>query len=202
MSARTPPPLAGLVLCGGESSRMGRDKALIPVGGTTLVVHMAQLLARIAHPVLVAPGRPGRLGELGYEEVQDDPLGAGPMGAIAAGLVASPHPLLAVVAVDMPFASPPVFSLLASLHGDEQAVVPRSGAGPEPLHAVYAESAIPTIRGALLRGELAARTVLSRLRVRWVDEGEWIAADPLGRFAVNLNREEDLAMLDGLAGRS
>jgi molybdopterin-guanine dinucleotide biosynthesis protein A len=205
MRARTPLALAGLVLCGGESSRMGRDKALIPVGGTTLVLHTAQLLARIAHPVLVAPGRPGRLGALGYEEVEDDPPDTGPMGAIAAGLAASPHPLLAVAAVDMPFASPPLFSLLASLHGDEQAVVPRSGAGPEPLHAVYAASARPTIREALLQGELAARTVLSRLRVRWVDEGEWIAADPLGRFAMNLNREEDLAILDGLdglAGRS
>jgi molybdopterin-guanine dinucleotide biosynthesis protein A len=199
MRAGTPPALAGLVLCGGESSRMGRDKALIPVGGTTLVVHTAQLLARIANPVLVAPGRPGRLGALGYEEVEDDPARTGPMGAIAAGLAASPHPLVAVVAVDMPFASPALFSLLASLHGDEQAVVPRSGAGPEPLHAVYASSALPTMRASIGRGELAMQTILSRLRVRWVDEVEWAEADPSGRFAVNLNSEEDLTLLDGLA---
>jgi molybdopterin-guanine dinucleotide biosynthesis protein A len=181
---------------------MGRDKALIRVGGNPLVVYAARLLGRVAHPVLLAPGTPGRLGPLGYEEVADDSSGTGPMSAIVAGLAASPHPLLAVIAVDMPFASPPLFSLLASLHGEEEAVVPRSGTGPEPLHAVYATAAIPAIRAALDQGQRAARTILGRLRVRWVDEDEWSAADPSGRFAVNLNREEDLAMLDDLAGMS
>jgi molybdopterin-guanine dinucleotide biosynthesis protein A len=179
---------------------MGRDKALIPVGKRPLVLHVARLLGQVADPVFVAPGRPGRLGSLGYPEVADEPPRAGPGGGMVAGLTASPHELLAVVAVDMPFANPVLFRLLAGFRIDQDAVVARSRSGPEPLHAVYARSALPALRSALARGELAVQEILSRLRVRWVVEDEWREADPTGRFSVNLNRDEDLALLEGIGG--
>jgi molybdopterin-guanine dinucleotide biosynthesis protein A len=199
MTETTPKPLAGLVLCGGGSLRMGREKALISVGGRPLVLHVAGLLAQAAEPVLLAPGQVGRLGSLGHPEVEDAAPGSGPLGGLVAGLAASPHPLLAVAAVDMPFASPRLFTLLSGRLEGEDAVVPRTGWGSEPLHAVYATAALPRLRAALAEGELALQAVLARLRVRWVDEDEWSTADPSGRFAVNLNREEDLALLEGIA---
>lgn len=200
MTETTARSLAGLVLCGGGSTRMRRDKALIPVGGQPLVLHVAGLLRQVADPVFLAPGRPGRLGSLGYGEVADTVPGSGPLGGLVAGLAASPHPLTAVVAVDMPFASPALLRRLADLHGDEDAVVPRTGGRPEPLHAVYAALALPILRVALNEGRLTLHALLSSLRVRWVDEREWRAADPTGRFAMNINREEDLGPLQGIAG--
>ena len=200
MKEPTPKPMAGLVLCGGVSTRMGREKALISVGGRPLVLHVAGLLEQAADPVLLASGGPGRLGSLGYGEVHDAASGSGPLGGLVGGLAASPHPLVAVVAVDMPFASPALFKLLATLHEDEEAVVPRTESGPQPLHAVYATTALPKLRAALLEGRLALRAVLSDLYARWVEEKEWITADPSGRFAVNVNRQEDLANLSGIDG--
>jgi molybdopterin-guanine dinucleotide biosynthesis protein A len=100
------PELAGLVLCGGRSRRMGNDKTLLVVEGAPLVLRVASRLARVADPVLLAPGRPGRLGAAGYPEVEDEALDAGPLAGLVAGLAASPHRLVAAVAVDMPFASP------------------------------------------------------------------------------------------------
>lgn len=190
--------MTGLVLCGGSSARMRRDKTLIPVGGRPLVLHVAGLLERVADPVLLAPGRLGRLGPLGYDEVADAIQGSGPLGGLAAGLAASPHPLTAVVAADMPFASPALFELLADLHVDEDAVAPLAAGRPEPLHAVYSESALPSLRRALSEGNFGMQELLSHLRVRWVDEREWRVADPSGRFGVNLNRQEDLALLEGI----
>ena len=198
-SAPGPRRLAGLVLCGGASTRMGREKALLPVEGRPLVLHVAGLLEGAADPVFLGPGRLGRLGPLGYREVEDAVPGSGPLGGLVAGLAASPHPLLAVVGVDMPFASPALFTYLADLHGGEDAVVPSSGSGPEPLHAVYADSALPALQSSLAEGALALHAALERLRVRWVDKEEWITADPSGRFAHNVNREEDLAHLEGTA---
>jgi molybdopterin-guanine dinucleotide biosynthesis protein A len=189
-------PLAGLVLCGGESARMGREKALIPVDGRPLVLHVAGLLEQVCAPVFLASGRPGRLGPLGYPELEDAAPGAGPLGGLVAGLSASPHELVAAVAVDMPFASPRVFALLSELHEDEDAVVPRTRWGPEPLQAVYARSGLPKLQAALAEGRRALHEALSGLRVRWVEAGEWSAADPSGRFAANVNREEDLALLE------
>jgi molybdopterin-guanine dinucleotide biosynthesis protein A len=107
-------------------------------------------------------------------------------------LAASPHPLMAVTAVDMPFVSPRVFTLLARLAGDADAAIPVTGQGLQPLHAVYSVGALPMLRAALRSGRLAMRDVVSEaLRVRLVEEREWQMVEPAGRFALNLNRPED-----------
>jgi molybdenum cofactor guanylyltransferase len=188
--------LAGLVLCGGSSSRMGSDKTMIQVGGRPLVVAVAETVSEAAWPVFLAPGRRGRLGDLGYPEVDDEIPGAGPLGAVVAGLLASPHPLMAVAGGDMPFASSALFSLMAKIHSGEDAVVPISDSGPEPLHAVYARDALPRIRSALAEGLLSMRGMLDQLTVRPVEATEWRKVDPSGRFALNLNSPEDLSHLE------
>jgi coenzyme F420-0:L-glutamate ligase/coenzyme F420-1:gamma-L-glutamate ligase len=188
-------PLAGVILCGGSGTRMGRDKAVIEIDGEPLVLRVAGAIGRVANPVLLAPGRPGRLGALGYGEVADDPDGIGPIGGLIAGLAASPHQLMAVVAVDMPFASPDVMALLAGRWDGEDALVPLTDAGAEPLHAVYARSALPSLRDAAASGRRAVRDAVESLNVRYVPSEEWREADPSGRFARNLNRAEDLAGL-------
>ena len=111
-------------MCGGESARMGFEKALIEVDGEPLVLRVARRLARVADPVLLATGSLGRLGPLGYPEVADERPGAGPLAGLAGGLAASTHELMAAVAVDMPFVSGDLLMLLAALHEDEDAVVP------------------------------------------------------------------------------
>jgi molybdopterin-guanine dinucleotide biosynthesis protein A len=198
------PPLTGVVLCGGTSSRFGTDKALITVDGGPLVLRVAWRLAGVADPILLASGRPGRLagrlGTLPFEEISDAwPLdrpveagGRGPLTGLIAGLERSPHALVAVVAVDMPFASPAVFRLLSRLIADQGAAIPRTADGLQPLHAVYARDALPTLRRALVEGRLALHRVLQDLRVRVVEPAEWRGADPDGRFALNVNRPSDL----------
>lgn len=186
------PPLAGLVLCGGAGTRMGRDKAMIEVQGSPLVLRLASLLERIAEPVLLAPGQPGRLGALGYPEVSDQPGGIGPLGGLIAGLDRSPHDLVAVVAVDMPFASVELLALLAGLLGNQDAAVPVTDDGLQPLHAVYARSSLPGLRRAAAQGRWSVQEALEDLSMRTVPQQEWGSADPSGRFAFNLNRPEDL----------
>jgi molybdopterin-guanine dinucleotide biosynthesis protein A len=189
--------LTGLVLCGGAGMRMGRDKALLDVEGEPLVLRVARRMAEGADPVLLASGRPGRFGELtaGFAEVADGRLDAGPLAGIVAGLEASPNPLVAAAAVDMPFASPAVFGLLAGLWDGEDVVVPITTNGTEPLHAVYATAALPALRAALESGPRSLRRLMGSLRVRTVAPEEWRAEDPEGRFAINLNRAEDLSIL-------
>lgn len=193
-------PLAGLVLCGGDSRRMGGDKAVIEVHGRRLVEVVAERLGDVASPVVLASGSPGRLRWAGYEEVADVAPAAGPLAGLAAGLQASPHELVAVVAVDMPFLSAALFRRLADLRRDEDVVVPVTERGPQALHAVWAQSALHAIADALERRELALHDLLARLRVRRVERDEWAAVDPEGRFATNLNRPADLDLLRGLLG--
>jgi molybdopterin-guanine dinucleotide biosynthesis protein A len=182
---------------------MGADKALLPFEGEPLVLRVARRVAEVASPVLLAPGTPGRLGPLGYEEVEDVLPHSGPLGGLVAGLAASPHPLLAVVAVDLPFASSEMLLLLANGLDDADAAIPLTDRGPEPLHAVYSVRALAGLRAALDSGLLGLqRVVAERLRVRRVPEAEWRTADPSGTFAVNLNRPEDAARISGRIART
>ena len=188
MSATTT-PMTGVLLAGGESRRLGTDKAALEVDGEPLAARVARVLAEACDEVLVASGDGTRLDrlDLGFPQVADATPGAGPLGGIVAGLERARHPLVAVVAVDMPNASAPLLRLLADAWSGEDAVVPVSARGPEPLHAVYARTAAPACRRRLEGLDRSVVGALGELRVRYVGEDEWRTADPEGRFALNLN---------------
>ena len=175
-----------MVLAGGDSRRMGRPKALLPVGGVTLVEWVvARLAPGFAH-LLVAAREPEQLpGALRSHLVRDLHAGAGPLAGVEAALAASPHDTVVAVACDMPAVTPDlVRRLAAEAGGPHDAAVPRVGGRPEPACAAYRRSAAGPIAAALRDGRLRAAGALDDLRVRWLD-GE----DP-ALFA-NLNTPED-----------
>jgi molybdopterin-guanine dinucleotide biosynthesis protein A len=102
---------------------------------------------------------------------------------------------MAVVAVDMPFANPELLKLLADLHDEEEAVVPVTDSGLQPLHAVYSSSALSSLRAALESGHHGMRHALGSMTVRTVGPEEWGHLEPSERWATNLNRPEDLGLL-------
>jgi molybdopterin-guanine dinucleotide biosynthesis protein A len=187
--------MTGLLLAGGRSRRMGTDKALVEFHGARLAERGLRILRSVCDDVVVASGDGSRLASLGAPQVADAAPDSGPLGGIVAGLEAAATDLVAVVAVDMPFASAGVLRLLAGRWSGEDAAVPVTDRGPEPLHAVYARSAAPALRRLLESGVLAMNRVLELIDTLGVEEREWRAADPSGRFALNVNRPEDLEIL-------
>ncbi len=187
------PVLTGLLLAGGGSRRMGRDKTASDflIGGEPLAARGARALGEVCDEVLVASGDGTRMAWLGLPQVADALPDSGPLGGLVAGLEAASHPHVAVVAADMPFASPALLRLLASLVGGHDAAVPVSPDGIEPLHAVYSRSALGSFEEALREGRLALRVALEGLDLRVVTEAEWRPVDPVGRFAENVNRPDD-----------
>jgi molybdopterin-guanine dinucleotide biosynthesis protein A len=187
------PLLTGLLLAGGGSRRMGSDKTSpdFLVGGEPLAARALRALDEVCDEVIVASGDGIRMAWLGLPQVADALPDSGPLGGLVAGLDAATHPHVAVVAADMPFASPAVLRLLASLVGGHDAAVPVSPRGTEPLHALYARGTLASFEEALRDGRLSVRVALEGLDVRVVTEAEWRPADPDGRFAENVNRPED-----------
>jgi molybdopterin-guanine dinucleotide biosynthesis protein A len=177
-----------LLLAGGESRRMGRSKALLPVAGTTLVEWVAARLSPGFASLLVAARDADQLPPaLRPHLVRDLHRGAGPLAGVEAGLGASPHDIVVAVACDMPAVTPDltarlVEALAAAPASD--AAVPRVRGRPEPACAAYRRSASGPIAGALRAERLRAAAALADLDVRWLD-GE----DP-GLFA-NLNTPDD-----------
>lgn len=191
----SPPPLTGLVLAGGASRRMGRDKARLVVEGELLAVRVVRRLRAGCDRVLIASGDGDRLPGIADGQVADAVPDAGPLAGILAGLEAARTPLVAVVAVDMPFADVAVLEVLASHWDGEVGVVPRVDGRVQPLHAVYATAAAADLRRCLGEGRRGVVDVVTALGARVVDQDAWAAVDPTSRFAVNVNEPGDLDRL-------
>jgi molybdopterin-guanine dinucleotide biosynthesis protein A len=170
-----PRPVAGLLLTGGASRRMGTDKALIEVGGRRLVDRAAATLAAVAGPVVeVGPGWSV------LPAVREDPPGSGPLAALAAGAAAlreAGHdgPVL-VLAVDMPRVGEALLRLLAGRPGPATAV-PRAGGHPQPMCARYGPDVLAAVDERLAAGGRSLRDLLETLApggaVGWVEPEEW-----------------------------
>ncbi len=171
---------------------MGIDKATLDVGGTTLLARAIARLTEVCDPVLIASGRL-RLDIDPRLLIHDAMPDAGPLSGIVAALHRSPHALLAVVAVDMPWLDPALIAFLAARIGDHDVALCETQRGPEPLHAVYGRSALPTAEAALRSPDRSVRGMISRLRAVLVPEAEWRSAGFSDRFASNVNTPADLA---------
>jgi molybdopterin-guanine dinucleotide biosynthesis protein A len=182
-------PRALIVLAGGQSRRMGSDKARLPAGTTTMVERIIDRLSPVVDQVIVAGGSFPDLDAV--HRVADGRRGAGPLTGIAAGLRAMRGAVGWVVACDLPDVEPQVGELLFSLALGVDAVVPRPFDRPEALCAVYQRDLVPRIDALLDAGEHRVRTLLEASRVHYVGAEELRAVDPELRSLRNLNTPQE-----------
>ncbi len=145
---------AGFVLTGGNSTRMGRDKALLPYRGATLIQHIAAQV-RLAAGSVVLVGPPERYEHLGMPVIGDRLPGLGPLSGIQAALASSEARWNLIVACDMPALDAGFLASLldAAERSNAPCLLPVSDSGlPEPLCAVYRNDCLETIGRALAAG--------------------------------------------------
>jgi molybdopterin-guanine dinucleotide biosynthesis protein A len=180
-----------VILAGGLSRRMGRDKAALPAGDGTLIDHLARRLAPVVDETIVAGGSVRPPFE-GARFVPDRDQGLGPLAGMLAGLTAARQPLVWVVGCDLPDVEPALGRLLLELAGDYDAVVPRLDDGePQGVCALYARALAPRIDALLDAGERSIRSLLDRSAVRYVTSDELRAVDPELRSFRNINTPAD-----------
>lgn len=184
--------LSGVLLAGGASRRMGRDKAWVQWGGEPLAVCVLRVLDEVCDDVVVASGDGRRLAALDRPQVCDAGEGRGPLAGLVAGLEAVRHDLVAVLAVDLPNAHAGVLRRLARSWRGEPAVVPEVDGRLEVLHAVWARAAGSSLRARLASGEPAVTAAARALGVRSVGPDVWGDLDATAGFAANLNSPGDL----------
>lgn len=182
-----------LILAGGNSTRMGQDKAKLSLHGQTLLQHVA-LAMRQSFPAVIVSVRAPRP-EIALTQVCDDPAHSGPLAGLAAGLAHAATPWVFAVACDMPFISPALIECLARQRGgDARAVVPVVHSQPQPLAAFYARSCRAELDALLQgRGKHSLRALLDCLPVRYVSEDDLVAADPHLKSFFDLDTPQDVA---------
>jgi molybdopterin-guanine dinucleotide biosynthesis protein A len=189
--------ITGYVLAGGGSTRFGRDKALVEIGGKPMLARMIQLLQSVPMEVRVIASR-GRYAGFGAEIAEDRWPGEGPFGGIitaledAAGNAARPEWNL-IVSCDMPFLTREWLAFLTerASKSKAQVVVPSSANGPEPLCACYRTDAAVALRTAFQDGVRKVTEGWKHMTIEVLDEADWKRFDSAGRLFWNMNTAED-----------
>ena len=143
-----------IVMAGGQSRRMGCEKAMLPIEGEPMISRIVRQLRPWFDQVLISASAPDAFAFLGLEVVPDEVSGAGPLMALASALEKSTHDINFVVPCDMPEVPQQLLAQLLRESRDADIVVPETEGGElEPLFAAYRRSVLPSARAALARGE-------------------------------------------------
>ena len=191
------PRLAGVILCGGHSSRMGRPKAWLPFGPVPLLTRVAARLQAVAAPVVVVAAAGQDLPPLppGVEIARDSAPDCGPLEGLRTGLlaVAGRAEAVFVCACDAPFVQPAFARRLAERLGPNLACVPRAGGRLHPLAAVYRVGAAEAAGRLLADGKRALLALLDAVPIQIVEGEELTDVDPTLASLRNLNTPADYA---------
>ncbi len=207
---------SGIILAGGASRRMGRDKAWIEFKGRPLIAHVVERLQQVADDILIVSDGVRSYEELGVRVIPDILPGRGPLGGMYSGLSAARHDAAVVVACDMPFLDPHLLSYMLSLTESFEVVVPvakdpsktgqKKHRGPSaleanlhPLHAVYTRGCRDPIRARLDAADLRVISFYPDVRVRVVSAAEIDRFDSRRLSLFNANTPGQLELAERLA---
>lgn len=188
--------LTVVIQAGGASSRMGEDKALKPFLGRPLIQRVIERLSPLADEVIVTTNRPADYAFLNLRLIADLKPGRGALGGLYTAVASAVHPFVAVVACDMPFASPVFFEGARRLIVQEGAdvVIAKTEEGYEPFHALYRrETCLPAIEAAIDTDQWKVISWFSQVEVRVLTPDEMKGFDPSGLCFWNLNTPEEFS---------
>ena len=197
--------VSGIVLAGGQSRRLGRDKAVEPFQGQPLIERVIQVVSQLTDETVVVVDDQARGDALplppGVGTAPDLYPGAGSLGGIFTGLSAGRMPWGLVVACDMPFVNLELMRYLLFLRKGVDVVVPVVAGRAEPTHALYSKECLGPIEGFLKAGELRITGFYDQVNVRYVAEEEIAQYDPDFLSFFNANSPEDLERANAWAAR-
>jgi molybdopterin-guanine dinucleotide biosynthesis protein A len=193
----------GIVLCGGQSRRMGQPKAWLPFGGELMLQRVVRILSEAVQPVVVvaAPGQDLPRLAASVEVVRDERQGRGPLEGLATGLrglKSMGADTAFASSIDAPFLRIEFINRVLSLLGDSWIAVPFVGERYHPLAATYRTVCLSAIDGLLVADRLRPMFLFKEVATREIEEGELIDVDPTLQSLRNLNTPEDyqLALRD------
>ncbi len=195
-----------IVLCGGKSTRMGRDKASLPFGDESMLARVVRIVSVAVPPenIVVVAAEEQTLPNLPVPITiaRDQHPERGPLEGLAAGLAAIAERADAVFATacDVPLLVPDFINAMFNKLGKHEIAVPKEGEFFHPLAAVYRTSVLPVVRELLERDQRRASLLFEAAGTKEVDVEELRSVDPELWSLKNLNRPEDYSAALRVAG--
>lgn len=193
--------IAGLILTGGRSTRMGLDKPTLMLAGQRMWHWAANALRPLVDAIFLVGAIDGLTADAPVSIIADNPSGLGPLGGLATGLERSGKTHHLVVAVDYPLVRPELLQLLLRRAPGHLAVCGRSGLYLEPLVGYYHSDCAAAARAMLAEGELRTHLLFKRVASLILNEEEYEQVDPNRMSQFNVNTPADASRADELLRR-
>ena len=197
--------ISGIILAGGKSSRLGRNKALEKLGGATLISRVINNISKIANEIVIV---------INHEDVKQQlpiPKNAkiavdlysnkGSLSGIHSGLNSMSGKYGIVVARDMPYINYKIFEYLITKTNGHDIVIPNINDRLQPTHAIYSKSCVKEIEKQLINNDLKITNFFSNMKVKEIFEKDLISFKDYDLSFFNINTEEDLNIAKSTIGR-
>jgi molybdenum cofactor guanylyltransferase len=188
--------ITGILLSGGENSRMGVNKAFLTLEGERLVDRTVRIFKDLFRDVILVTNAPLDYLDLDVQIVTDIYKGKKALGGIYTGLFYASGDHAFVAACDMPFLNRSFIEFMMAQSAGQDIVVPESAKGLQPLHAIYAKKCLPNIKRLLEQDRLKVTGFYKGLKCHSIPDQILKTFDPDGRMFMNVNTREDLALLN------
>lgn len=184
--------MAGIILAGGLSTRMGRDKATLPWQESDLLNTVLAQLVKVCSELIIVSNVPRKLYLPNVKVIPDKYKQCGPLGGMQAGIAASTYYYNFITACDMPYLSAEAITYIGKAAAGYDAAIPFIDGFFNPLHGVYNHNCLPHIECMLQRGKYRILDFYGRVKLRKISKRELTQFDKDLRTLTNINTPDDL----------
>jgi molybdenum cofactor guanylyltransferase len=187
--------MTGVILSGGKSIRMGKNKAFIQVEGVPIIERIHNLFRELFQEVIIVTNEKDLFSNFDSKIFSDLIPGKGALGGLYTGIVFSSFDYSFCVACDMPFIKKSLVKYLIENVANEDVIVPRTKDGLQPLHAIYSKSCVGPIKKSIEEGKSKIIDIYDQVNVKIIDEKHFLCFDPRRESFINVNTPEELVSL-------
>jgi molybdopterin-guanine dinucleotide biosynthesis protein A len=183
--------VTGVVLAGGSSRRMGRDKAMMPLQGRPIIERIIRIMDGIFERTIIIAQAHQDFSLYGRQVVHDLVPGFGALMGLYTGLKKSPTWRVLAVACDMPFIQPGLLSYMCSVDHPADVIVPKINGHFEPLLAIYSKSCLPAIEELIGKSDKSILSLYPKVTVREITQEEIELSDPEQKSFIKINTRQE-----------
>lgn len=188
--------LTGIILSGGKSLRMGKNKAFIEIEGLPMIERILNLFKKIFNEILIITNDKNQFSHLNNVKIYNDLVPyKGALGGLFTGIFYSSYEYSFCVGCDMPFLNESLIKFLIKKIEGEDIIVPKTEKGLEPLHAIYSKRCLSLIKKMIDSGKSRIIDIYPLLNVKIIEENEFIKLDPERKSFLNINTPEELEQI-------
>ena len=184
--------MTAIILAGGNSIRMGQNKAFVPIDGVPIITRIHTLLTELFDEVIIITNQNDLFKNLDSRIYADLLPDKGALGGLYTGVFFSSFDYSFCVACDMPFIKGSLVQFLIRNRDNADAVVPRTSDGLQPLHAIYSKGCLDAMRRVIDQGKYKIIDFYNLVKVKILEESDFLYLDPLKESFMNVNTPEEL----------